>query len=86
MNRNYLRGRIYWTGCIECFAKNSINIPVFILSLLMFCISAAGQDSIPTPDRDNIYAKSRIVDKRTIKLRWSPANPKAWSAGKKYGY
>ena len=45
-----------------------------------------GQDSIPAVVKDNIYARSRVVDETTIKLRWAPSNTKAWIDGKKYGY
>jgi len=35
---------------------------------------------------ENIHAKGYVVDENTIKLRWSPANTKAWVDGKKHGY
>jgi hypothetical protein len=34
----------------------------------------------------NIFAKGSVEDENTIKIRWAPANTKAWVDGKKYGY
>lgn len=36
--------------------------------------------------QENVRAKGMVVDEHTIKLRWAPANTKAWLDGKKYGY
>jgi hypothetical protein len=56
------------------------------LSLLIcFCIALpamAQQNQTP----QNIQSKGIVTKDNTIKLRWSPANPKAWVDGRKYGY
>lgn len=36
--------------------------------------------------RENLKAKGTVSADNCIKLRWSPANPKAWVEGRKYGY
>jgi fibronectin type 3 domain-containing protein len=54
--------------------------------LILVPCRLAGQDSIPAVAKDNIYARSRVADETTIKLRWAPSNTKAWVDGKKYGY
>jgi fibronectin type 3 domain-containing protein len=65
-----------------------MNKFITCLSLLLLWqsnfILFAQQDSLPI--RENIQSKSFVTDNNTIKLRWSPANTKAWSDGKKYGY
>jgi fibronectin type 3 domain-containing protein len=36
--------------------------------------------------RENIAVQASVADEHTIKLRWAPANTKAWAEGRKYGY
>jgi fibronectin type 3 domain-containing protein len=61
-------------------------IPLIALFVMIFAArDAAGQaDSIVA--KDNVFAKSFVTDAQAIKLRWAPANTKAWVDGKKYGY
>jgi hypothetical protein len=61
-------------------------IPLIALFVMMLAPrNASGQeDSIVA--KDNVFAKSFVTEAQAIKLRWAPANVKAWVDGKKYGY
>ena len=61
--------------------KNTVVSTVLLLS----AFTLFGQER-QNPDNENLKAKSLVVSGQTIKLRWAPANTKAWVDGKKYGY
>jgi hypothetical protein len=68
--------------------KYIIKFYAYLFVLLIGCNVAQAQereDSLASV-RENIRAKSAVADEHSIKLRWSPANPKSWLDGKKYGY
>jgi hypothetical protein len=65
---------------------NQITGYLLAAFLLLVPCRLAGQDSIPATAKGNLYARSRVVDEHTVKLRWAPSNAKAWTDGKKYGY
>lgn len=60
----------------------------FLLLQLLFhstVVSAQQQEEVKV-SKENIEARGFATDKNEIKLRWSPANTRAWSDGIKYGY
>lgn len=60
-------------------------ITIAILLFLSFTSIGQAQEEIFS-DRENIKAKGQAIDENTVKLRWAPANTRAWIDGKKYGY
>ncbi|MDR1883535.1 MAG: hypothetical protein LBR26_12260 [Prevotella sp.] len=66
--------------------KHITGIKIFlIVSVLIIPSGVIAQEEAAT-GKENVRAKGLAVDKNTIKLRWSPANTKAWADGRKYGY
>jgi len=64
--------------------KSTILKSVLLLALITFCsFLVHGQDIKNT---ENVRAKGKVIDESTIKLRWAPANTKAWIEGRKHGY
>jgi fibronectin type 3 domain-containing protein len=53
------------------------------LFLILASHRLSGQEDVSA---ENVRVKATVVDEYTIKLRWAPANAKAWLEGKKYGY
>ncbi len=58
---------------------------VSVLLVLLSTFTMFGQDE-QNPDIEKIKARGQVVNENTIKLRWAPANTRAWVDGKKYGY
>lgn len=60
----------------------------FLLFLFLIHLSVSGQEKVPMQEEapGNIKAKGRVAGQSTIKLRWTPASPKAWLDGRNYGY
>jgi fibronectin type 3 domain-containing protein len=67
------------------FTGIKMKITIASILLLFSVFSLSGQDA-PNPDNEKIKAKGIAVNEQTIKLRWAPANTRAWVDGKKYGY
>ncbi|MDR1371005.1 MAG: hypothetical protein LBJ72_12920 [Dysgonamonadaceae bacterium] len=64
--------------------KNILKIKNIILGLaLLSTVSLSGQNALQEP---NVRVRAIASDPGTIRLRWAPANPGAWSDGIKYGY
>ncbi|MDR0768520.1 MAG: hypothetical protein LBE71_01230, partial [Dysgonamonadaceae bacterium] len=64
-----------------------LMIYLFLLQFVQsnITLSVQGYNAIATPI-ENIRARGFVANKNEIKLRWSPANTRAWSDGIKYGY
>jgi len=62
-----------------------MKIPFLSIVLLLIVCPLFGQNE-PNQDNENLKAKAMVVNEHTIKLRWAPANARAWAEGKKYGY
>lgn len=62
-------------------------IYLFLLQFILNSITLSAQEyDATTMPPENIRARGFVPDKNEIKLRWSPANTRAWSDGAKYGY
>ena len=65
-----------------------MKISYIILFLFVSCFLLSAQDTEPQAElrSENIKAKGSVVNESTFRLRWAPANTKAWLDGQKYGY
>lgn len=64
-----------------------IIIYLLLLQFIQYSIPVLAQEQKEeTTPIENIRARGFVVGKNEIKLRWSPANTRAWSDGTKYGY
>lgn len=62
-------------------------IVCFVFMMLHFNNFISAQEELLQNDKiESISVKGAVIDENEIRLRWSPANPKAWLDGKKYGY
>lgn len=64
----------------------SIRIALFVFLLSVSSGITAQQQEEVIIQKENIRARGFVPGKDEIKLRWSPANTRAWSDGIKYGY
>ena len=62
-----------------------MKIATVFIVLFLNAFALFGQNA-QNLDNENIKARGLVVGEQTIKLRWAPANTKAWVDGKKYGY
>jgi len=58
----------------------------YVLLLILITLYPSLVHAQDLRNAENVRAKGRVIDESTIKLRWAPANTKAWNDGRKYGY